>query len=78
MSSHTEMQIGTHIFRIINQHMDEAEGCRHNIMEIMKEAFQTENNGGIRPTTGEHQVSTSTSTNTNQGNDIDSEYYTSE
>ena len=64
-----EICASTRIMKVINKHVDELDGCRHSIVEIMKEAFQTENNGGIRPPTGEHQVSTST--NTSQGIDID-------
>ena len=56
MSSHNEMQIGTHIFRIINRHMDEADDCQHNIMEIMREAFSGDKNEGVRSTTSKHRT----------------------
>ena len=72
-NSNGKMQIGTNIFKIINHHLDEVGGCRHNPTEILKQAFSLNyNKKGVHPTTSEHQSGIGTTdSNTSQGIDID-------
>jgi hypothetical protein len=73
-----EVQESTRIIKTINRHLDEP-CCNHSLETILLEALSNEDNyindkGGIRPTTGEHQVSKSINT---KGIDIDSKYCSS-
>jgi hypothetical protein len=51
----TQIQTGTHILKIINQHLDEIPECRHNLTEIIKQALCLNENkiGGVHPTTSD-------------------------
>ena len=50
-----QIQIGMYILRAINNHLAEPNGCRHTIMEIMKEAVNFEGQVGLDVTSIQNQ-----------------------
>jgi hypothetical protein len=52
-----QIQIGMYILRAINNHLAEPNGCRHTIMEIMKEAVNFEAQVGLDVTSIQNQKS---------------------
>ena len=50
-----QIQTGMYILRVINNHLAEPNGCRHTIMEIMKEAVNFEAQQGLDVTSIQNQ-----------------------
>ncbi len=66
-----QIQTGMYILRAINNHLAEPNGCKHTIMEIMKEAMNFEAQEGLVVTTNQNQQDTTTVQSAGEPIDID-------